>query len=265
MTLPTIKLGEHNVGRLLIGGNPFSGFSHQSAERDREMMDYYTVERIKATLRECEAVGINTAILRTDAHIWRMLYEYRNQGGRIQWIAQMAEPSPTREGNIDRAVRFGAFAYFIHGGIADDLWQQGDFDEIARIVDYVHDQGLLAGIAGHVPQVHLDVAARGIPLDFHVVSLYNCGSVHKGAGEKFDEADPSGAIAAIQQIEKPCIAYKILAAGRQATPQRFRYVYENIKPSDAAVVGMFTKDDPNMVEKNARLVTEILAAIPTRQ
>ena len=32
MALPTIAIGPHQVTRLTIGGNPFSGFSHQSGE-----------------------------------------------------------------------------------------------------------------------------------------------------------------------------------------------------------------------------------------
>jgi hypothetical protein len=90
MGLPTIAIGPHRISRMTIGGNPFGGFSHQNRQRDEEMLDYYSVARIKQTLADCEAAGINTCCLRTDAHIWRLLREYRNDGGKIQWIAQPA-------------------------------------------------------------------------------------------------------------------------------------------------------------------------------
>jgi len=60
MSLEHAKLGNLSVSRLLIGGNPFSGFSHQTAERSAEMRAYYTQERIHATLRQAESLGINT-------------------------------------------------------------------------------------------------------------------------------------------------------------------------------------------------------------
>lgn len=39
--LPTIDLQGKKITRLLIGGNPFSGFSHVSEEMDSEMISYY--------------------------------------------------------------------------------------------------------------------------------------------------------------------------------------------------------------------------------
>ena len=38
-SLPTADFFGHAVSRLICGGNPFSGFSHVSAELDREMIE----------------------------------------------------------------------------------------------------------------------------------------------------------------------------------------------------------------------------------
>jgi len=51
-TLPQINLGKNKVTKIIVGGNPFSGNSHQSDKMNREMRDYYTTEKIKETLRE---------------------------------------------------------------------------------------------------------------------------------------------------------------------------------------------------------------------
>ena len=51
-------------------------------------MHYYTVDRIKSVLRECEAEGINTFLGRGDNHICRLLVEYWNEGGEIQAVQQ---------------------------------------------------------------------------------------------------------------------------------------------------------------------------------
>ncbi len=40
--MQTVQLGNVTVSRLILGGNPFGGFSHQNPDRDREMLRYYT-------------------------------------------------------------------------------------------------------------------------------------------------------------------------------------------------------------------------------
>jgi len=258
MTLPTVPIGPLEVTHLIVGGNPFSGFSHQSPERDRQMRQYYTVERIKATLRDCEQAGINTCMLRVDAHICRMLEEFTNEGGRLQWLAQMA-PEEACEANINRARAFGAVGYYIHGAVTDAAYREGDLDRIRGIIDQIHSRGLLAGVAGHVPAAHLAVHEAGIATDFHMVCFYDCGSVHAGEGERFDPADPPQAVEAIRAIDKPCIAYKVLGAGRVAPEEALAYAYGHIKPVDAVNVGMFTGDRASMVADNVALAARLMA------
>ena len=50
--------------------------------------------------------------------------------------------------------------------------------------------------------------------------------------------------AVVRQVKQPCLAFKILAAGRMGSGQEkvrnaFRFAYENIKPIDGVIVGMF--------------------------
>ena len=58
--LPTVDFCGLKVTRLVIGANPFGGYSHQNEERDKAMLAYYTVARIKETWHRAEAAGINT-------------------------------------------------------------------------------------------------------------------------------------------------------------------------------------------------------------
>ena len=289
MALPTVPLGPHHITRLIIGGNPFSGFSHQSAERDEEMLDYYTVDRIKQTLHDCEAAGINTCLMRVDPHILRMLREYYNEGGRLQWLAQQ-DPGEDFDRNLGCAVRTGAIAYFLHGAVVDGAYASGALGPIAEMIEKIKAKGLLAGVAGHVPEAHIALASPPLPgtltpsplpmgegrreapgegqqgtrgargegtPDFHMVCFYNCGSLHAGKGDRFDTGDPPKAVEAIRQIQKPCIAYKVMGAGRVPPEDALRFAYSNIKPTDAVVVGMFPKDNPRMVEENVRLAEEL--------
>jgi hypothetical protein len=95
-------------------------------------------------------------------------------------------------------------------------------------------------------------------MDFHVVCFFNCGSLHDGKGEKFRLGDMAPAVEAIQAIRKPCIAYKIMGAGRIDPRMAFEYAFNHIKPTDVVNVGMYRGDKDTMVEENAAIVRGIL-------
>ncbi len=224
------------------------------------MLDYYTVARIKETLARAEAAGINTTIMRSDAHIHRLLREYYNEGGQIQWIAQVPgdRSSPDFQVDARRAVAAGAKAAYLHGGLLDACFADRDAEGFARLVEIMRQGGVPVGAAGHSPEAHLWAHELDLPLDFHVVCFYNCGSLHDGRGDKFKPEDPPRAVAAIRQIGKPCIGYKIMAAGRVDARAAFEYAFANIKPGDCVNVGVYRGDNDDMVEENVRMVEEIL-------
>ena len=257
--LPTVDFCGLEVTRLIIGGNPFSGFSHQSDERDEELLNYYTTERLTETLRRAEAAGINTTIMRSDPHIHRLLREYYNEDGKLQWIAQCGADSgaPSVLRAIDRAVAAGAKAAYVHGGQVDQCYADQDADQLTEWVERIRSHGIPAGVAGHAPEAHRWVDGLGIA-DFHAVCFYNCGSLHDGKGEKFQPEDPPKAVEAIQAIAKPCIGYKIMAAGRVDARQALEFAFANIKPTDVVNVGIHRGDNDNMVEDDVAMVEAIL-------
>jgi hypothetical protein len=67
----------------------------------------------------------------------------------------------------------------------------------------------------------------------------------------------------IQATRKPCLVYKVLAAGRRiTTPAEIRSCFEtalaNIKPTDALIVGMYQQFG-DQVGENAAIVRDICA------
>ena len=67
------------------------------------------------------------------------------------------------------------------------------------------------------------------------------------------------AFAAIQAIPTPIIAIKVLAAGRNEPREAFRLALENIKPTDAMAVGMYTQFQPDQIRQNALTVAKLLS------
>jgi hypothetical protein len=249
MLLPTTHLGSLKVTRLIIGNNPFSGGSHFSGALDKEMTDYYTVARIKQTLHEAEDAGLNTYLGRADNHIMRMLNEYWNEGGRLQWIAQTAPERKSVEANIDQAIAAGARACFLHGGMVDTLFRAGDTANFGPWLHRIRDKGVVAGIASHNAQVLLKLDGMDLGAEFYMACFYDI----YGRGEVYLPEDRAAMCAAIRQIGKPCIGYKIMAATRNDPEEAFEYAFAHIKPIDPVCVGIFTKYQPTQVADDAAL------------
>jgi len=259
MALPTTKIGNVDVSRLVVGGNPISGFSH--GPRDKEMRDYFTTENVKKLLRRCEDAGINTCFFRADKHVMRTLNEYWNDGGTIQWVAQSAPESEVIR-NVDAVVAYGAKAMYIHGGLIDSCFESGDFDDAKRQLDHIHEKGIPAGCASHNPQHILQLLEKGWDIDFFMICLYNLegyrGKLSVSQDEKFIEADRAKALAIFKQIEQPCFAYKILAAGRKDPREAFTETCASLKPIDGINVGMYPPDADDIVGENVALAEELL-------
>ena len=257
--LPSVDFCGHRVTRLILGANPFGGYSHQTKERDEEMRTYYTVPRILETWQRAEAVGINTMITNNETpHVVQAVREYLGGGGALQWIAQVScrEKSHMREA-IDEAVQIGCAAIYFHGGLVDQAYVHQDAETIRDWCEHARSQGVHAGVAGHALEAHLWVDSLDV-VDFHAVCFFNCGSLHSGKGHKFQLGDMARAAECIRRIRKPCIAYKIMGAGRIDPRMAFEYAFSEIKDTDVVNVGMHRGDQDDMVEENAALVREIL-------
>jgi len=257
--LPRVEFCGMEVTRLIIGANPFGGFSHQSRRRDREMITYHTPEEIRETWRRAWDAGINTMITNnTTPHVIETVTAYLAEGGPLQWIAQVSPPSGGgMRAALDEAVEIGCKAAYLHGGLVDSLYAEKNAESLVGFVEHGRSHGIPVGVAGHGPEVHDWVDGFDI-VDFHVVSFFNCGSLRSGRGERFRLPDAFRAVQCIRRLPKPCIGYKIMAAGRIDPAMAFEFAFENIKTTDVVNVGMHRGDKDGMVEENASLVRRIL-------
>jgi len=266
MSVGTVKIGNLAVSRMIVGGNPFSGFSHQTPAKDDEMRHYFTSARIQETLRDAERLGINTHIGRADHHVMRCLLEYWDEGGRIGWIAQTCPEVGTVTRGVDNAIRGGAKGCFLHGGMMDYLFANRQLDEIPAAIAKIRQAGMPAGIAGHNPQV-FQWAEGHLDLDFYMCSYYNSAHRDKnaehisGMAEWFDPTDRQTMAMLIQGLSRPVIHYKVMAAGRNDPKEALEFVARHLRPQDAVCVGVCPKDNPRMLEEDLRLLEEGLSKV----
>ncbi len=77
-------IGDVRLSRLLLGSNPFSGFSHQGTERDeRDAPPLHAWHASRRRSSRPSALGVTALVARTDFHVMRMLLEYRDEGGKL--------------------------------------------------------------------------------------------------------------------------------------------------------------------------------------
>jgi hypothetical protein len=263
--METVRLGKLEVSRFIIGSNPFSGFSHQSIEMNLRMKRWWTVARIKGVLGEAERLGVNAVIARADHHIMRLLLEYWDEGGRLQWLAQTCPEVGPTELSVQRAIAGGARACHVHGGVTDYLLAQGRLREVQDDLKRIRDGGLLAGLAGHNPRV-FEFAEEHLDVDYYMCSYYNPTRRDKnpehphGAEERFAEEDRQRVVKLIAGLSRPAIHYKVLAAGRNDPAAAFAVVARALRPNDAVCVGVYTEMTPDMLQRDAQLFEQSLVA-----
>jgi len=258
-----IYIGAIQISRFILGSNAFSGFSHQGPEMDLMMRRFYKTAKIKETIGAAEKLGVNTMVGRTDYHIIRLLLEYWDEGGTIQWFAQTCPEIGDHRTCVKRAAANGAKACHIHGGVMDYLFAQNKLDEIPGVVIDIRERGMLAGIAGHNPKV-FEWAEKNLDVDYYLCSYYNSANRNEraehvsGMKEWFWEEDRRLMTGLIQRLSRPVIHYKIMAAGRNEPEQAFAYAARNMRSNDAICVGIYTKDIPDMLEQDVKLLNKSL-------
>ena len=261
-----VKFADLTVSRLILGSNPFSGFSHQSIERDWEMRHFFSSQKVKETLFAAEAVGVNTLIARTDFHVMRTLMEYRDEGGTLQWFAQTCPEVGSHKDCIERADTYHAKAVHLHGGVMDHAFAQGKLDDVQPALDLIRSKGMLAGIAAHNHKV-IAWAEENLDLDYYLCCYYNPTPRDEradhvaGAVEQYLEEDRQSMTALIPGLSRPVVHYKILAAGRNDPAEAFAFAASKMRANDAVCVGVYPKDRPTMLAENARLLEESLQAV----
>jgi len=259
--LPQIRLGEHTISRLICGANPFNAGSHLSVFVNHEMRAFYTPEQILKTLRRCQEVGINC--WQSTSRNLDLYRRFVDEGGKMHFISLETNKPEV----IQQLRQAGGIAAAHHGEVTDQLFKRGQLDQIGDFLKRVHDAGLLAGISTHMPAVVDAVESKGWAVDFYMTCVYErhrskedleklLGQAPIPVGEVYLPLDPPRMFKAIQQTKRPCLAFKILAAGRLSerrawVEQAFRETFAAIKPNDAVIVGIYDRYSDQPAENAA--------------
>ena len=236
--VPTGKIGNLEISRLILGGNLIGGWAHA---RDliyvsKLVQAYHTKEKIWETYALAEACGINTHL--TNPKLIDVINEYWKRGlGKIQFISDCGG-SDLMIG-IKRSIDNGACSCYIHGSIADKLARTGQWDTFATALDLIRKNGLPAGIGGHYLNTVKGCADRGIVPDYWMKTFHplDYWSARHPEPKGVYCRKPEDTIAFMESRKEPWIAFKTMAAGALHPKRAFPYAFEN--GADFICVGMF--------------------------
>jgi len=249
-SLPTGKIGDLEVSRVICGGNLIGGYAHS---RDllyvsRLLKSYFTEEKILETLQIAEENGVNTVMTEGKDGFDIINKYWRERGGKIQWITQ---DKPTLD-DVKTVIQFsidnGASAVHLQGNVSDSWVKRGRVDLIGKVVQFIQENGLPAGVACHSLSVPIECEKAGVNPDYYMKTLHSgdywsaqredqTRDVIENRADNYWCVEPEKTIEFMRALDKPWIAYKVLAAGAILPKRGFKYAFEN--GADFITVGMF--------------------------
>ena len=263
--MPMGKLGGIAVSRLMAGHNLVAGSAHA---RDliyvsQLLTAYFTDDRILDTYRKYEEKGVNTAFLRIEKRQLGLAKRHMTErGGKLQWMAQCVINEKDQTRDLDMAMELPnlKFAY-VRGLEGDRFFKAGRLDVIANAVEHMKKNGIVAGVASHQLDTLMAVEAAKIPADFYVKTFNSAQYWSAGppaapradwkptstelvmseygpaAHDNLWETTPKQTAEFFRKIDKPFVAYKVLAAGAIHPRDGFEYAFRN--GADFISVGMY--------------------------
>ncbi|MBI2927828.1 MAG: hypothetical protein HYY24_19220 [Verrucomicrobia bacterium] len=276
--LPTVRWGGHEISRLLLGHNPLKGVAHQTGDLGREMKEYFDAAPARGLelMRRCEELGITTfqmGFRPAEPFVKKLIRDRKAGGGRFQWIATFYSLPQDREAaqeELRQLLQMSPRPIGVQqvGNTTDLLMRQGKLDLSLENLKRFRDAGVLVGLGSHNPEVIDHVESKGWDLDFYQCSFYRSLfglNAPAGSGEVFEAADRQAMTQVIRRAAKPCLAFKVLGAGRhcrsaETIEAALRFAFQNIKPTDVVLLGMWQKHKDQAAE-NVALTRRILRAI----
>lgn len=259
-TLPKGKVMDHEISRIVLGGNLIGGWAHS---RDLIYVSslfkaYNTEKKIYETLMLAEEAGINTINIGYPTNALMAKYK-RMTGSKLKVITQVApnmEKGDIYE-QINGAMEYGADILQIQGNWCDWLVRDKKIDVIASMMDKIRSYNKTAGLASHTIDSLIACEEYGIIPDYYMKAMHhdNYWSAHPRENRVPFEVDgkksldhnhfhdnifclfPDRTVEFVNKAKVPVMAFKTLAAGAIEPKDGFKWAFEN--GADFICVGMF--------------------------
>jgi len=279
---PTGKLGALQVTRLILGCNQVSGYSHARDLRyvGRLMNEYQTDERVLNTWQLAEEQGINTVLSDPFEKPARLMKRYRQErGGKIQWISEVHPRKyyydirlADMKEHLKQVIDNEPNALYVQGGVCDSFVHRRLLDELGETLELMKQSGLPSGLGAHSVENPRACLKAGMQPDFFMKTYHPDDYwsatpraqrieflVDARSPDNHDniwDIKPEATRELMAGVQKPWIAFKVMAAGAIPPEKGFRFAYQG--GADFICAGMFDFQIVEDVAIAGRILAETL-------
>ncbi|MEA4823419.1 MAG: hypothetical protein VB111_04805 [Clostridiaceae bacterium] len=267
--LPKVDFLGCPMSRLIVGDNPVNGHTYiQDIISKDDMLGYYTEDAVLRAMEHSASLGYTAWMPLGNDFMLRVIYHYIQRHDNFRWIFQSYAP-------IDFAVNLRMMAevhplgIYHRGTDTDGLCEAGQYQLIRERIKMIQALGIKAGLGTHVPETMLRAEYENWGCDFYVACLHNTRRREDAAPSAFITGKPKSIqfhmedraimLKAIREVQKPVIAFKLLAGGQiyedipasqyaAATKAALRESFDGMKPGDIGAVGCFQRDKDQLCE-----------------
>jgi hypothetical protein len=253
--LPTGKIGNLNITRLILGGNLLTRYQHvrDLGYVSKLVRSYNTDAKVRETVELAEASGINTLSVNITPAVCKTLNDHRKNGGKIQWIlyttSNIEDVAKYKE-DIRKMADDGAEAIYIWGCHGDKYVGENKLDVLSKMIEEVKLHNIPCGMGAHDLKVVQEIEKAGMPVDFYIKTLHhhNYPTAPKAGTAKDTTSEipghwcrnPEETVEFMKTMKKPWIAFKVMAAGSIPAKDAFSYAFNS--GADFVLAGMFDFD-----------------------
>ena len=258
--LPKGKIGEHELSRLILGGNLIGGWAHS---RDLIYVPslfraYNTERKIFETLMLAEKAGINSINIGFPTIDTMQKYK-KMTGSKIKVIIQVAPDMEKKDYfvNINKAVDGGMDVIQVQGNWCDWLVRDNKLDVIEKMLEKIRSNNITAGLGAHTIDAFITCEEQGIIPDYYMKTMHhdNYWSAHPRENRFPFEVDGKRhldhnrfhdncfclfrdrTVEFVNRAKVPVMGFKVLAAGAITPEDGFNWAFKN--GADFICVGMF--------------------------
>ena len=259
--MPCGKICDVSISRLFIGGNLIGGWAHSRdlMYASKLFQAYNTEAKVFETLEIAQACGVNT--IQMDPRCWEPVAKYnQSRSEKIQTMVcvPLHQDKAAMDEEIKRQVDMGATLLYSHGGTTDShMLKGGSTDAIAQMVELIKAQGIPAGVGGHSLNMPVECEKHNVDPDYYVKTFHmdrywsatpeenrveydwmrRTPGDHDANNDSMWCNDPEETAAFMEKVEKPWVAFKVMAAGALLPQFAFQYAFRN--GADFVLAGMF--------------------------
>ncbi len=280
--MPCGQIGNVKLSRLFLGGNLVGGWAHSRDLLYVSMLfkAYNTDAKVIETLALAEQCGVNT--IQADPQCQDIVRKYNQErNGHMQTMVCIS-PNPDEvlmRDHIRSLVDKGATLLYTHGEITDRLTMAGQIDVLAKALELMKAEGVPAGIGSHSLETPIACEKNGLDVDYYVKTLHmdrywsatpeehreewcwykGQSSEHEGYHDNMWCLNPEETITFMETVQKPWVAFKVMAAGAIRPKVGFSYAFRH--GADFITAGMFDFQ----IAEDVKTAKEILQKLDSRK